>query len=376
MNAVRCASALLGALSFAGCGGGATIAPSTTSAQAAIWVHPRPYLPGGAGVPAGGSTDFLSVFSGTSAWPESAAHTSVFGFYAGWSASIDTATLASVVAFLNTQHMSVELEAPSLQATASCGNGVEGYVPYGGQSLHDFTILYLQRLRAAGADVRYVKVDEPYFFGSVSPDPRACRWPISQVAQDVAQFAALVHTIYPNADVGDVEPIIEVPYSPDVVTAMSSWQDAYKAAAGAAFPFFVADMDYGDPAWPLVAVKVQNAIHARGERFGIIYIGDLTDTSDAQWAGKAVERFQTFASTSGSAPDFVLFQSWEPYPQYCLPESDPTTLMGVVKAYIDSRATAGAVRSRVRRLRSEERSRYLVGMEALVGLETVLVGSL
>jgi hypothetical protein len=41
---------------------------------------------------------------------------------------------------------------------------------------------------------------------------------------------------------------------------------------------------------------------------------------------------------TGGDPDFVLFQSWQPHPRYRLPETDQTTLTGVVKTYVDSTA--------------------------------------
>jgi len=79
---------------------------------------------------------------------------------------------------------------------------------------------------------------------------------------------------------------------------------------GTPFPFFVADMDFGNPGWAALAVRMQETMRARYERFGIIIIGEPNDTSDAKWSSKALARAQTFAKTSGSAPDFVFFQSW------------------------------------------------------------------
>jgi hypothetical protein len=350
MNANRsaCLVAALGALCLTGCGGSgggssagpiATPAPATAptaSATAQIWIQPKPLAVGQTGLLGGGSSDFTSLFSGTASWSSTAAHTAVFGFYAGWVSTIDTPTLTTIVNFLTAQHIPIELEAPSLQATATCGNNVEGYVPYG-QSITTFTNGYLQRLKTLGADVRYIKVDEPYFFGSIAASsPNSCAWPVSQVASYVAQYAQLVHATYPNAEVGDVEPIIATGYGTDPVTALSGWHDAFKAAMGAAFPFFIADMDFSNTGWPALAVQMQTTMRARGETFGIIFIGDPTDTSDATWSSKTIGRAQTFATTSGSAPDFVFFQSWDPYPQYCLPESDATTFTGVVKAYVDA----------------------------------------
>jgi len=333
------------ALQLTACGGGGGSSPGpsatavpTASSAAQIWFQPKPDNAGGTGLLAGGSTDFTSLFSGTASWPTTAAHTAVFGLYAGWVADIDTPTLTAVVNFLTAQHIPIELEAPALQATATCGDNVEGYVPYG-QSLATFTNGYLQRLQSLGADVRYVKVDEPYFFGSIAlSSPNSCAWPVAQVAQDVAQYVKLVHATYPNVEVGDVEPVITTGYGTDPVTALTGWHAAFATAMGSPFPFYIADMDFGNPTWATLAVQMQTAMRARGEKFGIIFIGDPTDTSDAMWSAKTIARAQAFTSTSGSAPDFVFFQSWDTYPEYCLPETDPTTFTGVVKAYITTPA--------------------------------------
>ncbi len=332
-----CALATL-CLSSCGSGGApvATVAPvPTITSSAAIWFHPLPAaqtLPGGSGD--GGSTDFLSVFQENAPWPSGMAKTQVVGLYAGWITAATPAKLAGVVTFLNKHNMAIEIEAPAMQALATCGSGVEGYVPYG-QSLHDYTLAYLQSLKALGAQQIFIKVDEPYFFGSVVGDPRSCHFSVGEVASQVGQYVKLVQTVYPNAVVGDVEPIIASAYSPDVITAMTQWHDTFQAVSGSPFPFFFADIDWSNPAWPSLVKDLEIATHQRGLKFGIIYIGDEFDTSDAQWAGKVVARFQAYqGSNNDGEPDYVLFQSWEPHPQLCLPESDPTTFTGAIAAYV------------------------------------------
>ena len=93
-------------------------------------------------------------------------------------------------------------------------------------------------------------------------------------------------------------------------------------------------MDFSNPAWPTFAKAMENQVHQSGMRSGIIYIGDQFDVSDAEWTGKVIARFQAYQGTNGGEPDYVLFQSWEPHPQLCLPESDATTFTGVIDAYI------------------------------------------
>jgi hypothetical protein len=151
----------------------------------------------------------------------------------------------------------------------------------------------------------------------------------------------LVKTIYPAAEVGDVEPIITSAYVPDVVTAIGQWDDAFRAANGAPFPFYIADIDFSNGSWPALVRSMETATRARGMKFGIIYIGDMQDTSDAEWSGKVVSRFELYQGESGGKPDYVLFQSWEPHPQYCLPESDPTTFTGAIDAYITATTGSG-----------------------------------
>jgi hypothetical protein len=304
---------------------------------AAIWVHPLPAAdawPGGS--PSnGGSTDLLSLFQADAPWRRVAAKTQVFGLYAGWIAEISPQVLQSAVAFLNAHNMAIEIEAPSLQATATCGSGVEGYVPYG-QTVHDFTLAYLQPLKAAGAQQIFIKVDEPFYFGSIVGDPRSCHFSPQQVAAEVGQYVQLVKTVYPGAAVGDVEPIVAGPYSPDVVTAMAQWHETYQMVTGQPFPFFFADIDFSNPEWPAIVKQIENQTRQSGMRFGIIYIGDLQDTSDAEWASQVGQRSHLYQGVTGGRPDYVLFQSWEPHPSRALPESNPISFTGVVKAYLDA----------------------------------------
>lgn len=306
---------------------------ATAGSHASVWFHPIPAAADG-GPPGGlGSVDFLDLFAADAAWPQAAAHTSIFGLYAGWIPSVDDQTLRQTVAFLNAHRMGIELEAPALQALPTCGSGVEGYVPYG-DSLHDLTLGFLQRLKAFGGRLTYVKADEPFFFGSVSTDPRACRFSVAQVVEEFRAFALLVKSVYPDAQVGDVEPMIVTAYTPDPVTALGRWHDAYRLATGEPLPFFIADMDFSNVAWPSLAKTMEIATHRRGMRFGIIYSGDPSDASDAEWSGKAVARFEAYEGANGGRPDYALFQSWMQHPRHCLPETDPTTFTGVLDAYL------------------------------------------
>jgi hypothetical protein len=338
----RAFPAFLLTLSLVACGSGSVVTPSTTAvkATAAIWLHPLP--PGTSdpsNPPDSGSIDFLKLFASDAPWPIAVAHTQVIGLYAGWIVSIDDQDLQSLVTFLNAHNMGIEIEAPAMQALATCGTGVEGYAPYG-VSLHDFTLAYLQRLKQLNAQVAYLKVDEPFYFGNVTNDPRSCNFSLTNIASQVGQYTRLVKTVYPSAQVGDVEPVFaDGGYPMATAAALAQWHQTYQQVTGAAFPFFFADIDWSNPTWPALVKTLEAQTRQQGMNFGIIYIGDQTDTSDLEWTSKAYARFQAYQLTNAGTPDYVLFQSWEPHPTYCLPESDSTTFTGLIDAYIQATGT-------------------------------------
>jgi hypothetical protein len=330
----------------------AVIAPVTPFASSAtIWFQPQP--PGNNG-PFGqvGSADFLALFQPGAPWPRVMAHIQAFGFTADWLYSASSQVLRPVVSFLNTHGIGIEIESPALQALPSCGSGVEGYVPYGlpgGLDLRSFTLAYLHRLRAMGAHVLFVKVDEPYYYGSVvsagvlqqiaqAADDKnplvSCHFPVTEVARDVGQFAGLVRSVYPDAEIGDVEPVTPGTYRSGAVIALDAWHDTYRSVTGAPFPFFFADVNFSDPAWPALVQQLATASRQRGIRFGIIYIGDTQDSSDAEWTSQVAARFEEYQQQDRGQPDYVLFQSWQPRPARCLPETDPATFTGVIDTYI------------------------------------------
>jgi hypothetical protein len=299
-----------------------------------------------------GSADFLALFRPGAPWQRVLAHTRVVGFSADWLYSVSAQQLAQIVTFLNAHKIAIEVEAPALQALRSCGSGVEGYVPFGlpgGLDLRTFTLTYLDRLRALDADVAFIKVDEPYYFGSVvsaavlqqiaqaagaKSTPVSCHFPVTQVARDVGSFARLAKSVYPNVAVGDVEPVNATDYQPDAVTAIDAWHDTYRSVTGVPFPFFFADVDFSNPAWPALVRHLQIGTQRRGIRFGIIYTGDRQDSSDAEWTSQVVARFEQYQRQAGGTPAYVLFQSWQSHPTRCLPESDSATFTGVINTYI------------------------------------------
>jgi hypothetical protein len=320
------------------------------ASSAAIWFQPQP--PGTNGtLGRTGSADYLSLFQPNAPWPRVMAHIQAVGLDASWIYSVSNQVLRSVVAFLSAHNIRIEIEAPALQAQSTCGSGIEGYVPFGlpgGLNLHSFTLAYLRRLKALGAQVAFIKVDEPYYYGSAvsdalvqkiaqtegRPAARPCHFSAAQVASDVGGFAHLAEAVYPHVAVGDVEPVGTNMYSPDAVSAIDAWHATYTSVTGAPFPFFFADVDFSNPAWPALVKQLQAATQKRGTRFGIIYTGDRQDDSDAEWTSQVVARFEQYQRQAQGQPDYVLFQSWQSHPVLCLPETNPASFTGVIDTYL------------------------------------------
>jgi hypothetical protein len=312
--------------------------PPGRAAAPAVWFQPASTYPPTPDGPFGqaGSTDYEALFNRVVSWPLVLAHTKVMGFSVPWLLAVSDQTLRRAVRFLNAHAVLIEVEAPALQATRACGSGIEGYVP-AGLSVRTVTLYYLRRLKALGGRVAFINLDEPYYYGTVTNEPGACHFPVATTAREVARFAALVATIYPRAQVGDVEPLEPVlpgSYAPDAVAAIGRWHAAYRLAAGRGFPYFFADNDFDDPAWVATAMKMERLAHQERSQFGMIYTGDAQDQTDAQWAAQTVQRARAFAAANHGQADYVLFESWETHPRHVLPETDPTTFTGAIAAYL------------------------------------------
>ena len=70
---------------------------------------------------------------------------------------------------------------------------------------------------------------------------------------------------------------------------------------------------------------------------GIIYSGNPHDNSDEEWLSHAREHMITYEVDEGGKPDHVIFQSWNNYPQYVLPESNPNVFTNLILSYLKTR---------------------------------------
>jgi len=276
----------------------------------------------------------MSLFTEDAPWTEAAQHVQVFNLYGGWVAHFpwepEEATddeLEQIIADLNRRGIAIGFEASPLVATDECGRGIEGF--FGPEE----GLRIVNRLKQFGATVRYVSLDEPFAFGHIYDGPNACQWPAEKIAQQVQDYVTAIKSVYPDAIIGDNEPL----WVGVEVGELVEWLDAYKAVTGSNLPFIHLDLDFSRADWHIAAKQLEEAARVRGIEFGIFYLGDPGDATDAEWVNKAFERARLYELVAGGTPDHVKFQSWHDHPDYLLPETKPDTFTALIKRYFRTR---------------------------------------
>lgn len=296
------------------------------SARPLIFFGPLP--------PPDGSLDFMSLFEEKAPWFTAADRVQVFNLYGGWvahfpwePAEATDEELLAIITDMNRRGIAFGFEAGPLVATGECGQGIEGFFgPEEGLAI-------VNRLKRLGATVSYVSLDEPFAFGHIYDGPNACQWPPEKIARQVQTYIAAIKSVYPDAIVGDNEPL----WKGVNVEELVEWLDAYKAVTGSNLPFIHLDLDYSRADWHLAAKQLEDAARARGIEFGIFYLGDSGASTDAEWMNKAFERVQMYELVAGGRPDHIKFQSWHDRPDRVLPETDPDTFTALINRYFRTR---------------------------------------
>jgi hypothetical protein len=192
------------------------------------------------------------------------------------------------------------------------------------------------KLRRDGADVSYVGMDEPFYYGH--RDDGGCHESSQTLARALKQSIAIVRRYFPNAQIGTEE---VVDGSPTAAQDLALWADTYKAVVGKPLAFIDADETWTEPAVRNL-VLLARALKARHVPLGVIYDADLSGNgSDAAWSRNTLSHVVMVESTLGVSPDHAVITTWVRHPSRVLPENQPGTLTNVVLRYIQARAKNG-----------------------------------
>jgi hypothetical protein len=277
--------------------------------------------------------DFYRLFDSGAPWQKAATHVKVFGLSIQLETDASDEQLKKVIDGLRERHIALELDMLPLTgrgnyiAPTGCGFLVEGYAA----PLQ--SIWVAKRFKALGADVVSFTMDEPLYYGHFFNGTNACRSSVEELIVDAAKKIKQVRSQFPEIEIGEVEPIIAVTRSG--LAELEKWLDGLKAATGRPLSFLRLDMNWAAQ-WQPQVIAVAQLLKRKGVQLQIIYNGSDHDTSDQEWTSRALMNANAFEAAV--KPDVVVIQSWTPHPKRVLPETDPTTMTGLINQYLSMRS--------------------------------------
>lgn len=267
--------------------------------------------------------DFPRLFEEPSQWPVGLSHINVMQFRAPYIAR-KPAESARYYNYLKIHHIGIAATM-TVVPSETCGEGVEGIMSHKGI---DF---YPRAIRNAGVQLDYVVMDEPLYFGRDYSGKNACRFTIAEVAKGVAESEATIRSYHPSVKFILAEPEVALPGG---AAELAEFLDALKSVAHE-YPSSVRfdvqwRRDWRNQLPPFVAMLKQ-----RGIGYNVVYnaAGGIKD--DGAWVANAKDNSQAFASTIRARPDHIMIQTWETNPSRIVPETDPTTMTGFLKWFVE-----------------------------------------
>ena len=275
--------------------------------------------------------DWMALFQPNAPWQRAAAQVQVFELSKRAVLETNDSDLATVLNSLRQHHIRIAVQATPLLASQICGLGIEGHGP-----ANDM-VQVARRLKRFGADLAYLTMDEPLWFGHFyngTGRQRSCHSSIVSIAQQAASKMKAVRQIYPGVVIGDDEPI----GVPDAIASewpedIRAWLGAYRDAMGEPMGFLRADVVWQRKTWLDVLRRVIAVVRGGSVTFGIIYNGTPADTSDADWINDAQSHFEMIEGTLHIRPGQVMLQSWMDRPRAMLPETRADTMTNLVLRY-------------------------------------------
>lgn len=309
-----------------------TAPPLSLDTRPLVWFAPLPPLAIVEGRRFTGSDDFMELFQPDAPWQSAAAYIQVFKLYGEWVAYTATdAQLKQVVDDVERRGIALAVEAGPLNARSNCGQGIEGFA--GTQE----GLNIARRIKNAGGELSLIALDEPYFFAHFYDGPNACRWDAEKVATEVGNYIETVRRIFPNAMIGDTEPLAGAA----TAQAYMDWLDTFRNVNGYDLAFLHMDIDWSRPDWADEIIAIEGYGNQINVPIGIIYTGNPFDKTDEAWLSAAGERVKKLELEKNGRPNHILFQSWHDKPDYVLPETTDFTFTDFVKDYFADKSTLG-----------------------------------
>jgi len=278
--------------------------------------------------------DSGDMFAPDADWKTVASHTGAVQFPSAVILHAKDDDLRRAFRNLAERHIGLALEFHVLVRTDQCPQTSKGYAEPGEVEKT------LQRIQRLGGDLKYLVMDDPFFFGHRYPGPGACFAPPAILARQIAEQVRLVRTYFPKAQIGTAELVDE---SRPWIDELVAWTDLYQRVIGEPLAFFHADVQWSHGAIHNL-VPLESALRARHIPFGIIYNADDAASSDETWIDNTRQHIAEVESTMGIHPYAAIFRSWAPYPRRLLPETQPGTLTHLAAQYLLTRPSVTLTR--------------------------------
>ena len=83
-------------------------------------------------------------------------------------------------------------------SVTTCGSGVEGFE-------NTDPLVTAQKIKRLGGNLQYIAMDEPEYYANIFKKMPV--WPPAQIAANALKTVARIRTVFPNVQVGDIEPV-------------------------------------------------------------------------------------------------------------------------------------------------------------------------
>jgi len=236
------------------------------------------------------------------------------------------ADLKQMLDDINRRHIILALEASLLVRDDTCRSNTEAYGnPGAAEHL-------LQKIKRNGGDLKYIIMDEPFYYGHRYSGPTACHESAEALAKKIAAMTVVARRIFPHLEIGAVE---VVDNSREWVDELLAWADTYKRVTGQPLAFFHTDVSWSEPAMKNL-VPLEKGLRERHIPLGVIYNadGEASFQSNAMFVDSARRHMGEVGPVFGVHLDHAIFQSWVKFPSPMMPETQEGTDTNLVFQYI------------------------------------------
>jgi hypothetical protein len=232
--------------------------------------------------------------------------------------------LKQALSDIKRRKLDLAIEASLLVRDSQCRSNTEAYSDPGA------TEQLLLKIQRNGGDLKYLIMDEPFFFGHQYSGPTACHESAEALAKKIAEMTVVARRIFPHLAVGTVDVVDQ---SRQWVDDLLAWADTYKRVTGEPLAFFHTDVSWSEPAIKNL-VPLEKGLRERHIPFGVIYNADAETVSDQMFLDSARRHISEIEVALGIHPDSAIFQSWVKWPTRMLPETQRGTYTNLVFQYL------------------------------------------